>query len=59
MGTIVTALILAGIVFLIVRGMARDKKKGKSLSCGCGCSHCGGQCAAQTPSGENAQRRGT
>ena len=48
MGTIVTALILAGIVFLIVRGMARDKKKGKSLSC-----------AAQTPSGENAQRRGT
>ena len=39
-GTIVTGLVLAGIVTLITAKMIRDKKKGKSAGCGCGCSGC-------------------
>lgn len=39
--TVIIALILLGIVAAIIAGMARDKKKGKSCSCGCGgCSGC-------------------
>ena len=38
-GTIGVSLVLILIVALIIRGMIRDKKKGKS-SCGCKCSHC-------------------
>jgi len=44
MGTMITGLVLAGIVGLIIRGMVRDKKKGKSLQCGCDCKHCHGHC---------------
>ena len=38
-GTILVALVLAAAVLAIVRGLIRDKKKGKS-SCGCNCAHC-------------------
>ena len=38
-GTILVALGLAAAVLAIVRGLIRDKKKGKS-SCGCNCAHC-------------------
>ncbi|MGN0347930.1 MAG: FeoB-associated Cys-rich membrane protein [Roseburia sp.] len=44
MGTIITGLVLAGVVGLAVRSMIRDKKKGKSLQCGCDCSRCSGGC---------------
>ena len=44
MGTIVTTAVLAGIVALIVRGMIRERKKGRSLQCGCDCKHCSGHC---------------
>lgn len=39
LGTIIVSLVLILIVALIIRGMIRDKKHGKS-SCGCKCSHC-------------------
>lgn len=44
MGTIIVGAALAAIVALIVRGMIRDKKRGKSLHCGEDCKHCGGHC---------------
>lgn len=44
MGTFIVLAVLAGIIALIVRGMARDKKRGKSLHCGGDCGHCGGHC---------------
>lgn len=43
-----TALVGAGvlvIVGLIIRGMVRDKKQGKSIQCGGDCGHCGGHCS--------------
>ena len=46
-GTIVTALVLAAVVFHVVRSMARDRKAGRG-GCGgrCGaCGACGGGCA--------------
>lgn len=43
-GTAVTLLILAGMLFLSVRSMVKDKKSGKSLQCGGDCKHCGGHC---------------
>ncbi len=47
MGTAFVLVILAGMVAFVIRGMVRDKKSGKSLSCGknCGmCAGCGGNC---------------
>ncbi|MDE6518228.1 MAG: FeoB-associated Cys-rich membrane protein [Acetatifactor sp.] len=44
MGTLIVLAVLAGIVALVIRGMVRDKKNGKSLQCGGNCSHCGGHC---------------
>ncbi len=44
MGTLVVGLLLGGIVAFIIRGMARDKKNGKSVQCGGDCRHCGGHC---------------
>lgn len=43
-GTILIGLVLILIVGLVIRGMIRDKKAGKS-SCGGNCGACGG-CAA-------------
>lgn len=39
-GTAVVGIILAAAVILIVRKMIKDKKAGKSMSCGCGCGSC-------------------
>ena len=39
MGTLLITLTLLAAVALIIRGIVRDKQKGRS-SCGCGCSHC-------------------
>ncbi|MFT3985231.1 MAG: FeoB-associated Cys-rich membrane protein [Lachnospiraceae bacterium] len=44
MGTIITGIVVVGIVCLVVRSMVRDKKSGKSLQCGSDCKHCGGGC---------------
>ena len=38
-GTILVSAALILIVACIVRGLVKDKKKGKS-SCGCNCAHC-------------------
>ena len=57
-GTILTALVLAAVIFLVVRGMVRDRRAGKG-GCGgnCGaCAGCGGGCAA-TPVSETARNR--
>ncbi|MCM1500151.1 MAG: FeoB-associated Cys-rich membrane protein [Clostridium sp.] len=42
MGTVIVAVVLAGIVALSIRSMIRDKKSGKSLQCGGDCSKCRG-----------------
>lgn len=44
MGTFIVLAVLCGIVALIVRGMVRDRKNGKSIQCGGDCSHCSGSC---------------
>ncbi len=41
MGTIVVLAGLAVVVGLVIRGMVRDKKQGRS-GCGGDCSHCRG-----------------
>lgn len=45
MATVIVGVVLLGDVALIVRGMIKDKKKGKSIQCGGDCSHCGGHCS--------------
>lgn len=45
MGTLIVGLIVFGTAGLIIRGMIRDKKNGKSIQCGCDCGHCGGHCS--------------
>lgn len=43
-GTIAVALILAVIVFLIIKKIVKDKKAGKGI-CGGDCSKCHGNCS--------------
>lgn len=44
MGTIVVGIVLLAVIGFIIRGMAIDKKNGKSIQCGGDCKHCGGHC---------------
>lgn len=44
MGTLITGVVVIGIVGLIIRKMIHDKKNGKSIQCGCDCKNCGGHC---------------
>lgn len=44
MGTWIVGLIVFMIVAMVIRGMVRDKKNGKSIQCGCDCKHCRGHC---------------
>ncbi len=44
MGTVIVAAVLAAVVGLIIRGMVKDKKSGKSPVCGGDCSRCKGHC---------------
>lgn len=44
MGTIIVGIGVVGVVSLIISGMIRDKKQGKSIQCGGDCKHCGGHC---------------
>lgn len=45
MGTAIVLLGVVGVVALIIRGMIKDKKAGKSVVCGGDCKHCGGHCS--------------
>lgn len=51
LGTLITGIILFSVIALIVAGLVRNKKNGKS-SCGCGCEHCpnSGNCHPKTNS---------
>ena len=44
-GTVLVLMILLVIMTLIIRGMLRDKKAGKSVICGGNCKTCGGCCS--------------
>lgn len=44
MGTFIVGGILAVILFFAVKSMVKDKKNGKSLSCGGECKNCKGHC---------------
>ncbi len=41
-GTVIVLMILAAVVFLAVRSIYKDKKKGGSASCGGDCGRCHG-----------------
>lgn len=47
MGTVLVGAVLAAIVALIIKGMIRDKKNGKSIQCGGDCKYCGGHCGSE------------
>ncbi|MDO4166562.1 MAG: FeoB-associated Cys-rich membrane protein [Eubacteriales bacterium] len=42
MGTGITLLVLLGVISLAIRSMIKDKKSGKTLSCGGDCRRCKG-----------------
>ncbi|MCX4321470.1 MAG: FeoB-associated Cys-rich membrane protein [Lachnospiraceae bacterium] len=42
MGTFIVLLLVAGAAALAIRQMIKDKKAGKSISCGGDCSRCRG-----------------
>ncbi|MGN0465991.1 MAG: FeoB-associated Cys-rich membrane protein [Lachnospiraceae bacterium] len=44
MGTLIVGVILVGIIGFAIKSMIKDKKAGKSLSCGGDCKNCGGHC---------------
>ena len=48
-GTIIALGMVVFACFLAIRSMIRDKKAGKSLSCGCDCKHCSGACHMCSP----------
>ena len=39
LGTVIVSMMLICVVAVVITGMVRGKKQGKS-SCGCGCEHC-------------------
>jgi cell division protein FtsW (lipid II flippase) len=43
-GTILVCILLAIVVFAIIRNMIKDKRKGKSPICGGKCAHCAMGC---------------
>ncbi len=66
MGTIFVLAVLTAVVALVIRGMIRDKKAGKSLQCGGDCKFCGGYChqmrtaeTAGTPGAREIRTSGT
>ncbi len=42
MGTVIVLILLLTALFFIIRSMIKNKKKGKSLSCGGDCKNCRG-----------------
>ena len=55
--TFVVLMVLVAVIVLIIRGMIRDKKRGKS-SCGGNCSACGVGCPHRIGSADSAGARG-
>ncbi len=55
MGTFLVSAVLVFIVVLIIRGMIRDKRKGKSVLCGNDCRSCGGYCHQMKQNGGGRQ----
>ena len=57
-GSILICAVLAAIVVLIIRGLVRDRKKGKS-TCGANCAHCAmaGSCHGGTHPAESTRSR--
>ena len=49
MGTILTGLVLLGIVAVIILKIVRDKRKGKCAGCSCGCSSTVAQATCKSP----------
>lgn len=47
MGTEIVLIGLVLLVTLIIRGMLKNKKAGKSAICGGDCKNCGGHCSEQ------------
>lgn len=45
MATLIVGAAVAGLAVVAVRKLARDKRNGKSLSCGGDCSRCKGHCS--------------
>jgi hypothetical protein len=41
-GNLIVILLIMTAVFFAVRSMIKDKKAGKSVSCGCDCKNCRG-----------------
>ena len=50
-GSILVGAVVVAVVALIIAMMVRNKKKGKSSTCGCGCESCAmaGKCHSATP----------
>ena len=44
MGTAIVLAVLIMAVVMIIRSMLKDRRKGKSISCGCNCSSFHGAC---------------
>ena len=61
LGTTIVLVIVLILVGLAIASMIRDKKNGRSLSCGADCSRCGGACHAgggqECPHMRNAAKR--
>lgn len=43
LSTVIIGLILAGVVYLVVRKMIRDRREGKGCGCSGGCAGCSGR----------------
>ncbi len=54
-GTAIILVVLAAIVFLIVRTMLRNKAQGKT-TCGCGCANCAAAGTCHFASNKNNKR---
>ena len=54
LSTVIIGLILAGVVYLVVRKMIRDRREGKGCGCSGGCAGCSG--ASMCHGGQRAGR---
>lgn len=56
MGTFIVLMLVAGAAALAIRQMIKDKKAGKSLSCGGDCSRCSGCRPDQKPAADDTEK---
>lgn len=52
LSTILISIVLIAIVTFISLSLIRQKRQGKSSSCGGNCAHCGAQCHSCHPKGQ-------